>query len=328
MTDIKRRSFLRGMAGIGALSVTGAADSSAAGVCADRVPRRLLGRTGEEVSIVGFGGAVMGHAYIGEEQALPLIHETIDLGINYIDTARIYDASEEYLGKVLPARRDEVFVVEKVRAETYAKAEESLDTSLKNLKLDAVDLLHIHNAGAFGDVDTVMGPKGSMEFVLEMQKKGKTRFTGVTGHTGGKKIERLAGTGKLDVLMVNLNFVDKHTYNFHEVILPTARKHNMGIVAMKVFGGRRPPEGGNRWAGYKTQGPASMPDQHLHDAFRYALSIEGVASAVIGVYTMDEVRQLAAWAKAFKPLTPSETERIDAVGQAISAKWQYHFGPV
>lgn len=327
MSEMKRRSFLSNMGGLSAAVLAQSTVSNASESGSGEMPMRTLGRTGEKVSILGFGSAVMGHAYIGKEKAIPLIHEVLDQGINYFDTARIYDASEEYLGEVIPKRRDEIFLVEKVLTDDYKKAEESFTKSLKLLKVDHVDLLHVHNIGVHPSIEKVMGSGGSYEFVMKMKEKGLTRYTGCTGHTGRAKFPIAMDTGELDVIMTNLNFVDKHTYDFQDTVLPLARRHNMGIVAMKVFGGRK-QENFEGWAGYKTQGPSNMPDELIHDAFRYALSIEGVASAVIGMYTPEEVRQNAAWARSFKPLSAEETARLERLGLEMSKTWGAHFGPV
>ncbi len=327
MSDMKRRSFLTGLAGIGAAgAVSSCAGSGLLSQKKDEIPKRVLGRTGVEVPILAFGGACMGHAFIGKEKAVPLIHEAIDLGVTYIDTARIYDDSEIYLGEVLPSRRDEVFLIEKVWAKTYQEAEKSFETSLRNLKVDTVDLLHVHNYGA-QDVETVMGPGGSLEFVMKMKEQGKTRFIGITGHTGVDKFPAALETGVFDVLMVNLNFVDRHTYNFQDKVLPIARKHNMGIVAMKVLGGRK-QDNFQGWNNYKTPGPGNMPPDLTQDAIRYCLSLEGVATAVVGMYTPDDLRKNVAWAKAFQPLNDAEMKRMEILGKNMAQTWGPHLGAV
>ena len=145
MKEIKRRSFLSGMAGVGAGMVAGCANLPFVGQSSKELPKRTLGRTKVEVPILGLGTACMGSARIGKKKAAALIQESIDLGVTYIDTARVYDEAEMYLGEVLPTRRDEVFLVEKVMTDNYEEAEKSFETSLRTLKVDHVDLLHMHN---------------------------------------------------------------------------------------------------------------------------------------------------------------------------------------
>ena len=326
MTWIPRRSFLAGLATLSASLLSRGGRVSHAADARDEIPKRILGRTGVEVPILGFGAAPMGHAFIGKEKAVPLIHEAIDLGVTYIDAARVYDDCEIYLGEVLPQRRDEVFLVEKVWASTREEAEKVLTTSLRNLKTDHVDLLHIHNIGA-QDVERVMAKGGSMEYVLEMKEKGVARFAGITTHTSGDKLLPAIESGEFDVMMTNLNFIDRHTYNFQDRLIPAARKQNMGIVAMKVFGGRKQ----NNFRGfdnYKTPGPCNMPPEFLQNALRYCLSLQGVSLAVVGVYNPEELRQNIAWAKSFQPMTAEEIRDMEALGKQISATWGEHFGAV
>ena len=326
MTWIPRRSFLAGLASLGASMLSRGARISHASAAEGEIPKRVLGKTGVEVPILGLGGAPMGHAFIGKDKAVPLIHEAIDLGVTYIDTARVYDDCEMYLGEVMPTRRDEVFLVEKVWASTREEAEKSFTASLKNLKTDHVDLLHIHNVGA-QDVEKVMGKGGSMEYVLEMKEKGLARFVGITGHSSGAKFLPAIETGEFDVFMTNLNFVDRQTYNFQERVLPAARRQNMGIVAMKVFGGRQQTNY-RGFQNYSKPGPANMPPERLHDALRYCLGLDGVSLAVAGVYNREELRQNVAWAKSYQPMTPAEIQEIEALGKQMAGTWGEHFGAV
>lgn len=330
MSMIKRRSFLAGMGSLGAMMLARGGAPTLAEAAEGEMPKRVLGKTGVELPILGFGGALMGHAFIGKEKAIPLINEAIDLGVTYIDTARIYDDSETYLGEVVPQRRDEVFLVEKIWKDNWAEAEVSLTTSLKNLKVDHVDLLHIHNIGS-QDINKILGPKGSLEFILKMKEKGVTRFIGMTGHQNHSHFLPAIETGHFDALMCTLNFIDRHTYKFEETVLPAARKQNMGIVGMKVFGGRKSKDLKDPrevWAGYRTVGPSNMPAELLHDALRYTWSIDGLCTAVVGVYTIEELRQNVSWAKSFTPLSAEERTRMEELGKKLSQDWGTHLGEI
>ena len=314
------------MAGVGAGMVAGCANLPFVGQSSKELPKRTLGRTKVEVPILGLGTACMGSARIGKKKAAALIQESIDLGVTYIDTARVYDEAEMYLGEVLPTRRDEVFLVEKVMTDNYEEAEKSFETSLRTLKVDHVDLLHMHNVGKF-ETDKVMGPGGVMEFVLKMKEQGKARFVGLTGHTRVDRFLPVIETDQFDALMVTLNYVDRHTYNFEERVLPLARKHNMGIVAMKVFGGRL-QENFKGFSNYSTPGPSNLPANALEDALRYGLSLEGVNCAVLGMYSQEELRQNVALAKTFQPLSAEEERRMDTLGREKAAVWKDHYGAV
>jgi len=123
--------------------------------------------------------------------------------------------------------------------------------------------------------------------------------------------------------MVPLNFADYHQYRFEEDILPLAREHHCGILAMKVFGGHS-----NNFAGYKQRGPSKMPTEFLERSLRYSLGIEGVAGAVVGVYGVEEVKQNVEWAKRWKRLTPTEHAALREDGKKLASAWGPRFGPV
>ncbi|MDZ7615811.1 MAG: hypothetical protein U1E05_02335, partial [Patescibacteria group bacterium] len=106
-----------------------------------------------------------------------------------------------------------------------------------------------------------------------------------------------------------------------ERVLPLARKHNVGVVAMKVYGGA---------AGMKYQhlGPAQMPGRHIADAFRYALTLPGVATANIGANSIEEVRHNIRMAKEFQPLSDEQLANLSEQGKELAAEWGEHYGPV
>jgi predicted aldo/keto reductase-like oxidoreductase len=150
-----------------------------------------------------------------------------------------------------------------------------------------------------------------------------TRFIGVTGHNHVPRFADVINSGLVDVIMVALNFADYHQYQFEENILPAARRHQCGILAMKVFGGHS-----KGFAGYPVPGPAKMPPDLLESAMRYSLGIEGVASAVIGPYKAGEVLRNIQWAKQYRPLTAEEHLALRERGKQLAAEWGPRFGPV
>jgi predicted aldo/keto reductase-like oxidoreductase len=144
----------------------------------------------------------------------------------------------------------------------------------------------------------------------------------VTGHNRPPRFAPVIESGEVDVIMVALNFADYHQYRFEEQILPAARRHGCGILAMKVYGGHAQGS-----AGYGRRGPAKIDGALLESALRYGLGIGGVAAAVIGVYGTDEVRQSVEWAKRYRPLAAAETVALREKGRPLAAQWGPHFGP-
>ncbi len=329
---LPRREFLAGLGALAGTTALGAPPLQAAlnadaGTNAAGIPQRVLGRTGAKITILGLGSAPVGHSRPGAAVGVPVYRAALEAGINYVDTAHIYDDAEGYLGELIPKWRNRIFLTTKARpqsddAREAAKLmEQQFEQSLRLMKTDHVDLLHLHSVG---DRDPAMflAPGGPMDFVRRMKEKGLTRFLGVTCHNRPSRARPILETGEVDVLMCPLNFADYYQYRFEEDILPLARQHGCGILAMKVFGGHR----GN-FAGYVKRGPSKMPVEYQERALRYSLGIEGVAAAVVGVYGVEEVEQNVARVKRWKPLSPKEHTALREDGKQLAAAWGLRFGP-
>jgi aryl-alcohol dehydrogenase-like predicted oxidoreductase len=330
---LNRRNFLRGLGvAAGAAALSGPALLAElnpdAGHNAAGLPMRVLGRTGAKITILGLGSAPVGQSKPGAAKGAAVYEAALEGGINYVDTAHIYDDAEDYLGQVVPRFRDRIFLATKAlpRAsdprQAAAEMQTQFEQSLRRLKTDHVDLLHVHSIGD-KPPEMILAPGGPMDFVKKMKEKGLARFIGITGHNHVPRFADLLETGLIDVMMVALNFVDFHQYHFEEQILPVARRHGCGILAMKVFGGR-----GKNPGGYSVPGPSMMPPALLPQAMRYSLGIPGVAAAVIGPYSIEEVKQNIAWARAYEPLTAEESAALRAKGHELVADWGARFGPV
>lgn len=329
---IARREFLTNLGVLaGATAFTpgllGALNPDA-GKNAAGLPMRELGRTGAKITILGLGSAPIGHSQPGADVGVPVYRAALEAGINYVDTAHIYDDAESYLGELMPQWRDKVFLATKARPESddareaARQMQQQFEQSLRRMKTDHVDLLHIHSV-ADKDPAMILAPGGPMDFVKKLKDKGLTRFIGLTAHNRHARVAELLKTGEVDVLMVALNFADYHQYRFEEEILPLARQHQCGILAMKVYGGHV-----NNFPGYRQRGPAKMPMEFLERSLRYSLGIAGVAGAVVGVYGVEEVQQSVTWARRWQPLTSEETTALRAEGQKLAKAWGPRFGPV
>lgn len=287
------------------------------------LPTRRLGRVGIQVPPLSFGTAAMGHAFYTAEAFEEVMNAAIDAGVTYIDTGRIYDVAEERLKPILARRRKEVFLVTKAWARNKDAFLKSLDKSMTLMGVDQVDLCHLHNVGQFKTPE-VLGKEGSLAGLLEAKKRGLTRYVGCTGHLKPHKFIPVIETGKIDVLMCAMNFVDCHTYNFEEKVLPTARKHDCGIICMKVYGGVT-----GSWDGYKKRRPGRLvSDEHRQDAFDYALSIPGVATCVVGIKSLEELRLAVEAVRRFKPLEGQRRRAVLAKGAEMAKEWGPHFGDV
>jgi hypothetical protein len=321
--DMGRREFLRRAAcAAGALALA-AAPSEAAEPAIEGLPTRVLGRTKQRVTILGLGTAPLGEGPAGVQEGVKVFGEVLDRGVNYVDTARIYGTAEESLGHLLPKRRDRLFVATKVATQTAAQAEKSLAESLRLLKTDHVDLVHIHNIGD-KDLDKVLAKDGVLEYLLKQKEAGKLRFIGLSGHCRPPRFLRMLETDQIDVIMAVMNYADANTYDFQGKLLPECRKRNVGVAAMKVYAGIK---GGfpNHRKGYV--GCATRPEL-LPKAMAYALDLEGVSLAVVGPYTLEQAIQNVELARRYRPLSQEEREALLAHGKELAKEIGPRYGPV
>ena len=324
--QLSRRSFLRrsGLTVGAALGTSAPISSAWPAVTSDEFPRRVLGRTKLEVTSMTLGAAPSGIANdVSLRDIAEIVNLAIDLGINSIDTAPKYGKSEEGIGRALGTRRKEIYLASKVWADTIADAEDSLTNSLKTLKTDYVDILYFHN---LGDrlVDRARDPDGVFTWLLKQKQAGKCRFVGISGHHLPERFPPFLDSGEVDVVLLPVNFVDRYTYGFEEKVLPIARKHDVGIVAMKVFGGPNPKTGS--WGTRHAKPMVGV--ENVKRAIRYALGVPGVATANLGVHTAQQLRENVETVKHFRPLSPEEQRELGELGQELARDWGPHFGPV
>jgi predicted aldo/keto reductase-like oxidoreductase len=321
-----RRSFLQsaGALGGGALLLEGIAPPRAAWAADEGLPRRPLGKTGEKVSLLALGTWPSGKCdTIDDRGVANLVAEAIDLGVNFIDSARAYDNAEDGIGKAIANRRDKVFLSTKVWADTAAEAQASFEATLRALGTDHVDLLSIHSIGN-RDVGKVTADDGSLSYLLRQKETGKTRFLGMSGHSMPKTFLPLVESGHIDVLICAMNFVDRHIYGFEEKVLPAAVRQGMGVACIKVFGGMK---GGFGVADGPDTGP-QMGTRRLQQAINYGQGLPGVSTLVIGVHTAEQLRQNVQMVKNYTPLTQEEQAALNETGRRLAKDWGPRFGPV
>jgi len=322
---MNRRMFLEGAGalGAGAILLNGTMPIQAASAAEQGLPRRVLGKTKEKVSMLGLGTWPSGKCdTIDDRGVAEIVNEALDLGINLIDAARAYDNAEAGIGLALRKRRDEAFLTTKVWADTAADAQKSFEASLRDLQTDHVDLLYIHGVGN-RKVEQVMAKDGALSYLLRQKETGKTRFLGMSGHSLPEKFLPLVESGQIDVLMCAMNFVDRHTYGFEEKVLPEAKRQGMGIACMKVFGGMK---GGFGVANGPDPGP-QMDTRYLQQAVNYGLGLPGVAALVIGVHAVEQLRQNVQMVKNYAPLTQQEQASLAQAGRRLAKDWGPRFGP-
>lgn len=276
-----RRGFLRTLAALPAAVSLFGAEASAA----KEIPRRMLGRTGLSVTILGFGAAWLG-IYKDEKPAIELGRRALGLGINFFDTARDYGVSEERVGKALGSKRKDVVLMTKVLGRSRVEAEQELETSLRMLGTDYLDVWQIHSVKVEQDLAQVFGPGGAMEAALAAQKAGKIRFLGVTGHKDPEINLKALSYFEFDTMQLPLNVVDPFYRSFEKIVLPELVRRRTGVLAMKSIAG-----------GWILQRGVAR----TREALPYVWSLP-VHVLISGVQTVEQLEENARLAREFKPL--------------------------
>lgn len=273
-----------------------------------KLEKRSLGRTGEKLSIIGFGGIVVNGAT--PEQASKRVEEAISYGVNYFDVAPTYGDAEIKLGPALKPYRKKVFLSCKTTQRTKDGAAKELDQSLERLYTDHFDLYQLHSVAKLEDVDTIFSDDGAMKTFLKAKEEGKTRFLGFSAHSVEAALE-LMKRFDFDTVMFPLNFASWHAGNFGPQILEMAKSKNMGIIALKSMAKCPWVKGAERTVKKVWYEPLATPEEALK-GIRFTLSHPITCAIPPG---NEELFSMALkLALNFKPLSPLETLEIKRKG--------------
>lgn len=288
------------------------------------LPMRPLGKTGVRLPILGFGTAHAGRRLITRD-AVQLYETAFEGGIRYFDTAPEfagYGKAQLQLSHFLKHVRSQVFLVTKCYEPDGDRALQLLDRSLKELGTSYADLVFVHSVGADKmDPKTVFGRRGTYAALVKAKALGLTKLVGLSGHSRPQRFVHALDQLEVDVLLNAVNFIDRHTYNFEEQVWRVAAQANIGLIAMKVYGGALDPSPARL-------SHSRMPVDYHDAAFRYALSLPGVCCAAIGMATPLELEQNLQRARQFQPLSSAESKRLLELGAPIARQWSDHLGPV
>lgn len=229
-----RRDFLHGSAAT--TTLLAAFPAGLGDVTREQVPgrleRRSLGRTGQMLSIIGFGGIVVKDAT--PDQARQRVREAIEAGVNYFDVAPTYGDAEEKLGPALAPYRREVFLACKTTERRATGATAELDRSLKRLQTDHFDLYQFHAVTTAADVETIFGPGGALEAFTAARQGGKVRFLGFSAHSVEAALAML-DRFRFDSILFPFSFATWHAGNFGPQVLARAKEQGVGILALKAM---------------------------------------------------------------------------------------------
>ena len=285
---MKRRLFVGGaFAGLSIRRTSAAPQKVKAG----DIPVTTFGKTGVKVSVIAQGGARMDlHPDIAAAAAH--VRRVYDLGVSYFDCARMYwgGRSEEAYGIGLQGVRKNVFLTTKSAKRTAREAQEELETSLRLLKTDHVDLWQMHTIENQSDIDRILAPGGAMEAFEAAKQAGKCRFIGFTGHFDpAAHAALLKAYDKWDSVMMPVHAADHAYLSFEKTALPVAKEFGIGVQAIKIFG--------------KANLLRSLSPT---DCLRYALSQAGVHVAICGAGTQGQMEDNIRTVQNFRPMTIEE----------------------
>lgn len=314
-SPLSRRDFLKSSAAFMLWSAAAKAAERPPGSSQSRPPsisKRLLGKTGELVSVIGFGAGSRFCSIPDEDQALALLERSLESGITYFDSSASYTRrgverlSEKRLGEFSKRRRNRMFLATKFDPRDRDGALRSVEQSLKFLQTDFVDLIQIHSLGDLDDLNRMGGPDGAVAAVRELKDQKVARFVGITGHNDGGAMTEALRRYEFDVVLMALNAAQSANPiaarrmepipAFEESALPVALQKKMGIVAMKVMG-----QGLLVGAG---AGRARAPE-----LLRFNLSLP-VACVVVGVEDRARLEENVQAARTFVSMSESEKQKL------------------
>ena len=263
-----------------------------ADIPAFQVPKRAMGKTGVQVSILGMGGFHLGTVPT-QKEVTEMVAKALDYGINFFDNAWEYHkgASEEKVGIALKGKRDQAIVMTKVCTHGRKKqlAMQMLEESLTRLQTDHLDVWQVHEVIYYNDPELAYDTDGVLEALAAAKQQGKVRFVGFTGHKNPSiHLEMLNRGFAFDTVQMPINPFDPSYRSFEENVLPVAAKKGMAVFSMKSMCG----------SGEPIVNGALTPTE----ALSYAMSVPGVSTTISGMDSMGVLNQNLQILRDFKPL--------------------------
>jgi uncharacterized protein len=317
-----RRKFLKSAAAT-VMSAGISRQAWAAGTT-NGVPPRILGHTGEKVSIVGIGGYHLARPGVDAEESIRIVRSGLDQGINFLDNCWDYNGgeSEIRMGKALrDGYRQKAFLMTKIDGRNKVTATSQINESLKRLQTDRIDLLQFHEVIRDNDPDRIFAAGGALEAVLEAKKAGKIRYIGFTGHKSPDIHLKMLATASahqftFDSVQMPLNVMDHHFDSFEAKVLPILQKQNIGVLAMKPMGDP-----------FILQSKTVTPLECLHYSMNLPTSV-----VITGCDSLKILQQALDAARSFRPMDKQEvaallakTAKAAQAGEFEKYKTSHHF---
>ena len=279
---------------------------------------RKLGRTGEMVSAIGFGGSHFAKPALSQTESVRLCHAAIDRGINFMDNSWDYNngISEQRMGIALAqgGYRNRAFLMTKVDGRDKETAQKQLETSLERLQTDHIDLWQFHEVLRYDDPDRIFASGGALEAAVAAKQAGKIRFIGFTGHKDPAIHLYMMQLAKkhgfqFDTVLMPSNVMDGHFRSFARQAMPVALADGIGVLTMKAFGGAD---------GVILKSRTATPIECLH----YALNLP-TAVVITGLDSDKVLDQAFEATRTFKPMDDAQVEAILAKTSAAAQAGEY-----
>jgi uncharacterized protein len=308
-SDISRRGFLKSAALTGVTTVipnentqlkASVPSAGGADLGSFEVPKRPMGKTGLQCSILGMGGYHLGTA-AGQPEVNEMVAKALDYGINFFDNAWEYHSgvSEERVGTALKGKRDKAILMTKVCTHGRKKdlAMQMLEESLRRLQTDHLDVWQVHEVVYYNDPELIYAQDGVVEALTVAKQQGKVRFVGFTGHKNPSiHLEMLKRGYAFDTIQMPLNPLDASYRSFQNEVLPVARDRGLAIFGMKSMGG----------SGEMISKGALTPTE----ALSYAMSLPGVSTTISGMDSMGVLDQNLAIVRDYEPLSEEQMQKL------------------
>lgn len=288
---------------------TASAASNPANGKSRSVDRRRLGRTGANVSILGLG---LGSAFMDSyernlDAGYELLESALGRGVSYWDTARSYGPSEGMIAPVLVRNRARVFLASKSDSRDYDGFKRDLDRSLQVLRTDHIELYQLHDLRPDERENLGAIESGAVRAAREAKDQKVIQAFGVTGHSAAGILTECMKRFDPDCVLTNFPSIRPDKGRYEDELLPLARERNTGVIAMKTIRFAR---------------GSGLPAKEL---LRYALSLDGVTTVIVGLDSPKHLEENAAVATNFKPMTAARRNELSAIASnalsLVSAPW-------
>jgi len=319
---MKRRDFLKfigattGAAALSETELLAALRPAAPSETVAGMPRRTLGRTGRNVSLIGFPGLALSQKEYDQARCTKALHDAFARGLNYFDVAPAYGRGlcETRMGIGLEGiDRSQIFLACKTNKRDREGSLRELEQSLKLLKTDYFDLYQLHHLRTPEEVKQVLGPNGALETFVKAREQGKVRHLGFSEHTTVAAVDAMNGF-QFDTVMFPINFVDYFVNGFGKDVIDLANKQGAGIISIKPMSHGSWPQGSERSRDWWYR--CTETEQEVARAIRWTLSLKGLVAGIPPSW-LDLVDKAIEAARSYKPATEDDVKELERLAASL-----------